>query len=525
MIIDAHGHYTTAPAAHWEFRRRLLEAQDDPARMPSLSSVSIVDDEIRESVDGAQLRLQRERGTDLTIFSPQASGMAHHEGGPVTSAVWSAACNDLISRVCRLYPENFVGVCQLPQSPGVSPETSVKELRRCVVRVMSKRADGSNRAGRGSADLFLCFDEVVGLAPGNLQTITRDRTVVVSSSSRTPTGQMITDVSRSLPDADSIQRVLRDAVGSGRLYRVDAQAQARSALGSATYANVFLLGVAFQAGAIPLSAGAIEEAISLNGVAVAANRRAFGLGRRWLLAQDEVLAQGELPPQATAAAAPVTGLPPSVQAAPGLRDAVLVRLADLTEYQDSKYAARYLDFVSAVADREAAVVGGGRHDLSLAVAANLHKLMAYKDEYEVARLHLNALAAGKFGSDVRVSFNLEPPVLKALGYDHKVEVGPWFRHVFRVLRAGRRLRGSRLDPFGLTEVRRLEQRLARDYVSGLRIALEVLTPDCYDAVCDLARLPDLVRGYEEVKLRNAARYDAQRQDLLHAILQGSAAAG
>ncbi len=132
MIIDAHGHYTTAPPAHWEFRRKLLEAQDDPARIRSLTPARISDDEIRESVEGAQLRLQRERGTDLTIFSPQASGMAHHEGGPLTSAVWSAACNDLISRVCGLYPDNFVGVCQLPQSPGVSPGTSVGELRRCV---------------------------------------------------------------------------------------------------------------------------------------------------------------------------------------------------------------------------------------------------------------------------------------------------------------------------------------------------------------------------------------------------------
>jgi len=135
MIIDAHGHYTTVPAAHWEFRRRLLEAQEDPARVRAAPAASISDDEIRESVEGAQLRLQRERGTDLTIFSPQASGMAHHEGGPLTSAVWSTACNDLVSRVCRLYPGNFVGVCQLPQSPGVSPASVTGELRRCVAEL------------------------------------------------------------------------------------------------------------------------------------------------------------------------------------------------------------------------------------------------------------------------------------------------------------------------------------------------------------------------------------------------------
>jgi 4-oxalmesaconate hydratase len=132
MIIDAHGHYTTVPAAHWEFRRRLLEAADDPAKIAAVPAAKISDDEIRASVEGAQLRLQRERGTDLTIFSPQASGMAHHEGGPLTSAVWSTACNDLIARVCALYPDNFIGVAQLPQSPGESPESVVGELRRCV---------------------------------------------------------------------------------------------------------------------------------------------------------------------------------------------------------------------------------------------------------------------------------------------------------------------------------------------------------------------------------------------------------
>jgi 4-oxalmesaconate hydratase len=132
MIIDAHGHYTTAPPAHREYRQRLLEARDEPARVRGVPTASISDDEIRQSLEGAQLRLQRERGTDLTIFSPQASGMAHHEGGPAVSAAWSAACNDLIGRVCALYPDNFAAVCQLPQSPGVRPDTCVAELRRCV---------------------------------------------------------------------------------------------------------------------------------------------------------------------------------------------------------------------------------------------------------------------------------------------------------------------------------------------------------------------------------------------------------
>jgi 4-oxalmesaconate hydratase len=131
VIIDCHGHYTTAPPALREFRRRLLEPGADLTALDA-AGVAISDDAIRDSLESAQLRLQRERGTDLTIFSPQASGMAHHEGGAAVGAAWSRQCNDLIARVCQLYPSNFAPVCQLPQSPGVEPGSCVPELRRCV---------------------------------------------------------------------------------------------------------------------------------------------------------------------------------------------------------------------------------------------------------------------------------------------------------------------------------------------------------------------------------------------------------
>jgi 4-oxalmesaconate hydratase len=132
MIIDCHGHYTTAPAELQKFRAAQVAGLKDPALTPSLSSLHISDDQIRESLEKAQLKLQRERGTDLTIFSPRASAMAHHVGNESTSLEWSRVCNDLIERVCGLYPENFVGVCQLPQSPGVPPVNSAAELERCV---------------------------------------------------------------------------------------------------------------------------------------------------------------------------------------------------------------------------------------------------------------------------------------------------------------------------------------------------------------------------------------------------------
>jgi 4-oxalmesaconate hydratase len=132
MIIDCHGHYTTAPKSLEAFRKKQVDGLKDAKLSPAKNSLVIRDDEIREGIEGAQLRIQRERGTDLTIFSPRAGGMGHHIGNATTSELWSDICNELIHRVCTLYPQNFVGVCQLPQSPGVRPDNCIPELERCV---------------------------------------------------------------------------------------------------------------------------------------------------------------------------------------------------------------------------------------------------------------------------------------------------------------------------------------------------------------------------------------------------------
>jgi len=132
MIIDCHGHYTTAPADLEAFRQAQIAGLKEPAKSPQRDSFHVTDDQIREGIDKAQLKLQRERGTDVTIFSPRASAMAHHIGTEQTSQDWTYICNNLIHRVCGIYPNNFVGVCQLPQSPGVPVANSVAELKRCV---------------------------------------------------------------------------------------------------------------------------------------------------------------------------------------------------------------------------------------------------------------------------------------------------------------------------------------------------------------------------------------------------------
>jgi 4-oxalmesaconate hydratase len=130
MIIDIHGHYTTAPPQHEKWRQQQVEAHAKGAASPPRPQIS--DDEIRASIVNGQLRLQRERGTDLTIFSPRAAGMGHHLGTAATSEEWASACNELIYRVCKLFPRNFVGVGMLPQSPGVDPRNCLPEMERCV---------------------------------------------------------------------------------------------------------------------------------------------------------------------------------------------------------------------------------------------------------------------------------------------------------------------------------------------------------------------------------------------------------
>jgi 4-oxalmesaconate hydratase len=137
MIIDCHGHFTTVPASFRDWRARQVAAANDPANAPSRDGAFVTDDQIREAIGNGQLKLQRERGSDLTLFSPIAGLMSHHLGNERTSLEWAEISNDLVYRVTELFPENFAPVCQLPQSPGAAPANSIAELRRCVEQMAS----------------------------------------------------------------------------------------------------------------------------------------------------------------------------------------------------------------------------------------------------------------------------------------------------------------------------------------------------------------------------------------------------
>ena len=198
-------------------------------------------------------------------------------------------------------------------------------------------------------------------------------------------------------------------------------------------------------------------------------------------------------------------------------------LDELAAYQDESYAASYAELVGQVRQAEAAISPG--LELAAAVARNLYKLMAYKDEYEVARLSLDpqltASITAQFGEGARYAYRLHPPVLRALGMTSKISLGPWFRPGFRLLAAGRRLRGTPFDPFGRTQVRRTERSLVGEYRAVVGQLLSGLTPDNHALAVEIAALPDLVRGYEEVKLGNVAAYRDRAAELLARFSAGT----
>ncbi|MEV4188682.1 DUF6537 domain-containing protein, partial [Streptosporangium canum] len=217
----------------------------------------------------------------------------------------------------------------------------------------------------------------------------------------------------------------------------------------------------------------------------------------------------------------VAGLVDSV-AATGteLHRILTVRVADLVAYQNLRYATRYADAVRAVLSLERET-SAEQCPITEAYARHLHRLMAYKDEYEVARLHLDpaerARVAAEFGPGAKISYNLHPPFLRALGVNRKIRLGAWFDPAFRLLYGMRGLRGTRLDPFGMAGVRRTERELVAEYTRDVHRALSHLRPETGERVRELAELPEVIRGYEHVKMRNVAAYRERAAAILAAL--------
>ena len=374
----------------------------------------------------------------------------------------------------------------------------------------------ATRIAAGSADLLIGADIVVAASPQVLPALASGRTTAVLDTSVAPTFEFALN-----PDLDlsptGMEEALRTAVGEEDLHLLEAARLATALLGDAIATNLFLVGYALQQGRLPVGLPALERAIELNGRAVELNKRALSWGR---------LAAHDLAAVRRAALPALRELAEEDQ--PGLEEIVSRRAAFLTAYQSARWAKRYRALVQKVADRERGL--GGATPLADAVARYAFKLMAYKDEYEVARLYSDGSfrrqLEGEFEGDYKLRLHIAPQLFFSRDPDtgrvRKISVGSWVFRAFGLLARLKFLRGTFLDPFGHTAHRKLERRLIAEYEETVETLLDGLSPGNYETAVAIASLPEQIRGFDIVKERHVEETAAKRDELLAAFtLQGA----
>jgi indolepyruvate ferredoxin oxidoreductase len=382
------------------------------------------------------------------------------------------------------------------------------------LRLSAEAFESSNRISPGSADCILAFDLLTAVDAKNVGYGDPNRTIAVASTSKTPTGDMVYDSGVDYPGDDSL--LSRLDVRTRSLVSFDALAAAERLFGNTTTANLLVVGAAYQAGAIPISAAAIEDAISLNGVAVQANQAAFRWGRV-AVAKPDVFQTATAPEKVAdrRRAAVPSELFDGCTVTGTVRDLLERRAADLVAYQGHRTATRLIALTQQAWTGERTITD--RTELSEAVAKNFFKLIAYKDEYEVARMLTDPAFVESVQSQVpggeKLTYKLHPPILKALGRKKKIGMGPRSHLSLRLLAKGKFLRGTVFDPFGHMQMRRIERRLITHYEATINDLLGTLTPDSFDRATAVASAPQLVRGYEEVKMANLRLYVARLDEL------------
>jgi indolepyruvate ferredoxin oxidoreductase len=387
----------------------------------------------------------------------------------------------------------------------------------------AERADDIHaiRVAAGRANLVLGGDIVVSGTRKILAAVKHDTTVMVVNTTEFLPGEFTRNADFSLP-TERLKRTITNDAGRDNTHFIDATRLATALFGQSVGANMFLVGYAYQLGALPLSAAAIERAIELNGEAVAMNKAAFHWGRHAAVAREEV--------ERIAAPTPGTASD-SGRTSESLIETLERRVAFLTDYQNEDYGSRYLNECQIVNGAEV-TRATGQTQLSDAVARNLFKLMAYKDEYEVARLYtdgsfLKQVAATFDGDNLRFEFHLAPPFLarrdKTTGLPRKMSFGPWMMPLFRLLAKLKFLRGTAFDPFGYTAERRAERRLLEDYRTLLREIAGNLTPQNHYLAVALASIPEKIRGFGHVKQRHLAAAKAEEAMLLEQFRAGASA--
>ncbi len=368
------------------------------------------------------------------------------------------------------------------------------------------------RISAGGARLLLGCDLVVAAGFEAMSKITPGETRAVINSHETVTGDFTLNPDYSFPGR-RLQDMIAQAAGPGHADFLDASRIATALLGDSIATNLFMLGYAWQKGLVPVSAEALDQAIALNGVAVEANRQAFLWGRRAAVDLERI--EEIVRPQCE---------PESRHLSENLDELIARRVADLTAYQNAAYAKRYQDLVARVRAAEAARTPG-RSGLAEAVARYFFKLLAYKDEYEVARLYAAPEFMEKlrqqFEGDFTLSFHLAPPLLALrdgeTGHLKKRVYGPWLMRVFKLLPLLKGLRGTPLDIFGYAAERRTERRLIADYETLMEELLAGLSGDNHALAVELASIPENIRGFGHVKEANLKAAKDHEAQVLHAF--------
>ncbi len=374
----------------------------------------------------------------------------------------------------------------------------------------------STRVGTGMADLVIGCDLIVTAAKDALTRMGEGRTFAAVNASSSPTATFIKNPNWQFPGGMA-EADIRKACGEERVDMIDAANIATALMGDSIAANMFLLGYAWQKGWVPLANEALMRAIELNGVAIEFNKQAFNWGR---FAAHDLAAVKKV-------ATPAQVI--ELKRAPSLDEIISKRVAFLTDYQDAAYAQSYADFVAKVRSREAQLEGGKSTRLTETVARYLFKLMAYKDEYEVARLYTNGefqkKIAALFEGDYQINFHLAPPLFAkrdSKGHLIKQQYGPWMMKAFGLLAKFKFLRGGTFDFFGKTEERRTERALIVEYQQTLESLLAQLNEANLSQVIAIAAIPEDIRGYGHVKERHLAQAKAKQQQLLNQLPQAKA---
>ncbi|HUP07007.1 MAG TPA: DUF6537 domain-containing protein, partial [Caldimonas sp.] len=359
----------------------------------------------------------------------------------------------------------------------------------------------TTKVGTAEADLVIGCDPIVAASKTTLAAVREGRTWVALNTHGAPTAAFISNPDWQFPEG-ACETTIAAATGAAAIGRVDADTLAVQLVGDSIYANPLLLGYAWQNGRIPVGRAALLRAIELNGVQVDANKAAFEWGRR--AAHDLASVTALLPKSAQ-----VVEL---VKKSVNVDDVIAKRVEFLTGYQNASYAAEYRAFADKVRAAEEKAEGPqGRRRLTEAVARGLFKLMAYKDEYEVARLHTETgfleQIATRFEGDYTIRYHLAPPSIakrNAKGELMKQSFGPWMTTAFKVLAKLKGLRGTALDPFGRTEERRTERALIAEYRAAIDEVLATLDDARLPLAVEIARIPEEIRGYGHVKERHLA---------------------